>query len=105
MVDGQVIGMSFSEVALFVGLGAGGGLRRRIVRDRRRADRDPIANRRLRFYPTRLAGNVDGDGSCQRECDLVDLRTKEALACSRWPDHDGLQHGAGARVLPNGAVR
>jgi len=59
------------------------GLRRRAIRDRWSIDRDPFANGRLRLQPTRLAGNGDGDGACQRERDFGDLLAKEALARSR----------------------
>jgi hypothetical protein len=97
--------MSFSKIVLFVGLGGVVGFAGGLFAIEGALIAIPVANRRVRLHPTRLAGNGDGDGSFQRECDLADLCAKEALAGSRWPNHDGLQYGTGARVLPNSAVR
>jgi hypothetical protein len=75
--------MSFSEIVLFVGLGGVVGFAGGLFAIEGALIAIPVANRRVRLHPTRLAGNGVGDGSCQRECDLADLCAKEALAGSQ----------------------
>ena len=90
--------MNLSEVHLFVALGALLGFAGGLLAIGGALIAIPLLT-------AGFGGNGNGDGFCQRKRDLVYLRTKEALACPRWPHHDRVQHRTGARVLPNGALR
>jgi hypothetical protein len=77
------INVNLSEVVLFVGLGAIVGFAGGLFAIGGALIAIPFLTARLRLQPTRLAGNGDGDGACQRERDFGDLLAKEALARSR----------------------